>query len=166
VATSDANKIRAGLLAALQSDLPAKLSYLGLTAIATWESRRREIQHTGQLPAIAIRWNGWQQSQDSGVGIAQDDTYVERWYRFVVLVAIHEDDPEDADYNLAAYADAVAAVLDDYANMTLGGAAQDISLNMTCDVTPGLRIEGFSQRVRVAGIEIAVKRGRTVGSYI
>lgn len=165
MATAAANSIRAGILSVLQSDLPAILTALDLPQIATWESKRREVQHTAQCPAIAIRWNGFAQGNDE-VGIAQSSTYVERQYRFVVVVAVHAADVETADERLAAYADAVAAVLDDYDNMTLGGAAEDVGLAMTCSVTPGLlNIEGFSERVRAAGIEIQVKRGRTVGSY-
>jgi len=166
MATTYANAIRAGLLSALKADLPPKLTALNLPPIETWFSKRDEPRSTHECPAVVVRFMGWSQGEGgAGPSIGGADTYIERLYDFRVLVVIHDDDPEEADEALAAYADAIAAVLDDYDNMTLGGAAEDILLAMRCSTTPGLNIEGFSRRVRAAGIDVRVKIGREAGEY-
>lgn len=165
MATAYVNAIRDGLLATLQADLPTVLSALDLDPIRTWQTQRIGEPSSAETPALVIRWGGWQQPYSTGdVFDAGASTHSTRTYRFYVWVFAAAADEEQLDADLAAYAEAVAAVLDDVDNCDLGGAAEDVWPS-ECEASPQTRLAGDDRFFRAIRLTVAVSKTRVLGTY-
>ena len=165
MATAYANSIRAALLNALQTDLPPMLSALGLDPIATWESKRVGDPSSAETPAVVLRFAGWRQPYDdehaSDAGVYTQSTSI---YRFLVFVFASGPDEERIDEELAAYAEAVRAVLDDVNNCDLGGVVEDMHPDEAV-TSPAISMSGDERYFRAVQIPVRIWKTRTVGTY-
>lgn len=165
MATAYVNAIRAALLAALKADLPAKLTALGLAPINTWQDKRVGEPSSSETPAVMVRWGGWQQPYATGdVFDAGASTQSDTIYRFYVLAFVAGADEEQLDEDLAAYAEALRAVIDDIDNCDLSGAAQDMWPD-ECEASPATRISGDDRYFRAIRLSVRVVKTRIIGTY-
>jgi hypothetical protein len=165
MAIAYANSIRAALLAVLKTSLPAVVNTLGLEPIHTWESKRVGEPSSSETPALVIRWAGWQQPYTTGeVFDAGESTQSDSIYRFYVWLFYAGADEEVVDEQLAGYAEAIRAVLDDVANCDLGGVAQDVWTD-ECTTSPAVRISGDDRLFRATQISVRVWKTRILGTY-
>lgn len=165
MATAYVNAIRTALLTVLQTDLPAVLTALGLEAVNTWQSKRVGEPSSSETPAIMVRWGGWQQPYSPGdVYDAGASTMSDTVYRFYVFAFLAGADEEELDEDVAAYAEALRAVIDDIDNCDLGGVATDMWPD-ECEASPATRISGDDRYFRAIRLSVRVVKSRVIGTY-
>ena len=118
---SISNKIRDALETTLKDNLPTILSALGLQQVKTWNKYHRSSINADatSLPYISFELDSFQQPAE-GFSAAGTDAVGSRFYRYGIWVLIKATDEATVEMQLGAYVDAVAAVLDNAENRTLG----------------------------------------------
>ena len=162
--SSISNKIRDGLETTLKADLPAMLTAMNLAGIREWNKYHRISVYVDatMLPCIGMELDSFTQPEDS-FSAAGTDAVGSRIYRFGVWVVIKARNEEEAEKQLAAYVDAVAAVLDDATNRTLG--LERVMSTWPEEAFFGESIPVESDTLKAARLTVAVDYCQEIGEY-
>lgn len=150
------NDLRDALHSELKTDLPAKLLALQAPPCSQYFRFRREELQAELLPCVMVEALGFRPdvgSFDAGTtGVGQ------RVYSFYVWVAVMGATEEEAEERIAAYCDALDAVL---CNNTLGKDNVFDTWVTNCEISAATPVA--SDQLRAARLTVSVKYWHTVG---
>jgi len=150
------NDLRDALHSELQTDLPAKLLTLQAPACANFYRFKRSQLQAEILPCVMVEAIGFRQSVgdfDAGAtGVGQ------RVYSFYVWAAVLGATEEEAEERIAAYCDALDAVV---CNNTLGKTNVFDTWVTNCEISTATPYE--SDQLKAARLTVSVKYWHTVG---